>query len=161
MGSELISCPCPAGMDTGRDHAASGFSLIELLVVIALLSVLSLGAVMAAGPRPGAGDPERFRLAFERERDLAVLGGRSAGLFVTLKGVQRAVPGNGAWQADGGELPWRTRAVLTVTARLDNRPGAPQLIFLPDGRSSAFALVFGGGARCESDGWTGLRCDPG
>ncbi len=148
----------------GRHTATApddGFSLIELVVVIAVMAVLSVGAVLATGARPGPGDAQRFQLAFEQARDLAVLSGRTRGLAVTPAGLQRALPDQGGWQTVGQVQRWRSRPTLTVPDRLDTRSRAPQLIFLPDGRSSAFALVFRGGARCESDGWTGLICTSG
>lgn len=156
MGPELNAC-------TGRTSCTDGFSLIELMVVIAILATLSVGAVIAATPRSAGArsDVAQFQQAFERSRDMAVLGARKRGLFITAKGVQEAAYANASWVAKGRVTRWGRAAILTLSPGSQPRGDAPQLIFLPDGQTSAFVLVFRGGGRCESDGWTGLKCAAG
>ena len=63
-------------------------------------------------------------------------------------------------QEDGQEVRWRGRVGFAP----QEPPGsgdAPEIVFLSNGRTSAFSIRFGSGAGqlCRSDGWTGLTCD--
>lgn len=146
-----------------RSSADAGFTLVELLVVIAILSVLSVGAVLVAGRRDTAAgaDAAAFRLAHDRVRGLAIAGQGIRGILVGTDGRRLAERQGTDWRFGGPELPWRGRVRLLSVERERGRPASRQIVFYPDGRTSAFRLVFeGGGERvdCQSDGWTGLRC---
>lgn len=140
-----------------------GFTLIELLVVVAILAVLGAGLSLSALRGSGAGaqaDMARFQAAWRAESDLAITGQTRRGLSVTPDGLRRARVSAQGWQVAGTAERLRRRAVL----RADPGPaGAPDIVFLANGRSTPFDIRFPGGrgrpaGRCTSDGWTGLSC---
>ncbi|MDU8925812.1 prepilin-type N-terminal cleavage/methylation domain-containing protein [Alisedimentitalea sp. MJ-SS2] len=149
-------------VDQPGNHARAGFSLIELLVVIAILAVLALGVVFTVGRDSKSSDLEAFRSAFVLQRDLAIEGREMRGLRIGPRVMQVMVwrPGDGqepaGWQGAGDGLRWRGRVGFS-TAQIPPM-GAPEIVFLPDGQGSGFSVQFDDGARCESDGWTGLSC---
>ena len=138
----------------------AGFSLIELLVAVAVLSVLTVGAVLATGrggPDQGS-DMARFEVLFDRARALAIEGRQARGLVITPDGVQMAQPGAGDWQVSRTVLPWQNRvAFLAPGARTGLNQ--PDIRLLPNGRSTVFSIEFDRTGRCESDGWTGVSCN--
>lgn len=157
MGRELS----PA--DAARPQEA-GFTLIELMVVVAIVATLALGVALSAGRvgQGGEGDLARFRSGFALNRALAIEGREMRGLNLGPKGMQvmvwRLAAEGGGWQPLGAPLPWRGRVAFAA-----RRPGggdAPDLVFLPNGRSTGFSIRFDGddSGRCESDGWAGLTC---
>lgn len=152
MGSKLISDP----------SGQAGFSLIELLVVIAVLSVLSVGAVLATGRGGDAAreavDMARFQDSFTVMQALAVQGREIRGLEVKGKGLRRARPGPEGWVFSDNIQPWRGRVAYAGQGEAFE-PDAPDIRFLPDGRTSVFSISFATGGRCASDGITGLTCD--
>lgn len=141
-----------------------GFSLVELLVVMAILSVLTAGAALLATRRvePEAGDLAVFRDTHDRLREIAVHGGRAQGLFLDARGWRTAEQRDGFWQQEGLRLRWRQP--VRIITRTPAGGAVPQILFLPDGRTSAFELLFGNGRdvqRCRSDGWSGISCSAG
>ena len=132
--------------------------------MVAILAVLGVGASLSAlrGGAPGAGaeaDMSRFRAAWTNEADLAVAGQARRGLEVSPEGLRRAVHDAGGWTLAETVEPLRRQAVLNAEP---GPPGAPDIVFLANGRSTPFEIVFPGGSRpsgrCVSDGWTGLTC---
>ncbi len=169
MAGQLIRAPA------ARNAPDAGFTLIELLVVITILSVLSVGGAMLATSRGGktaadASDLAAFRAAHTRLRSLAVHGQSLRGMYVTPQGRRLAERRAGRWRPTGPELRWRNPMRFDPARRagfadpgLPEGPGAPQILYYPDGRSTAFEARFGTGRdqiRCRSDGWTDLRCAP-
>lgn len=139
----------------------AGFSLIELLVVIAILAVLSVGAVLTTGRGgDGASDMDRFQRSYALMRSLAIQGREARGLMVQGTGLRRARMGVEGWGVSDSTQPWVGRVAFTRQGEVFV-PGDPDIRFLPNGRTSAFSIGFATGGRCESDGWTGLRCDAG
>ena len=93
-------------------------------------------------------------------RQLAVQGQSPRGLQITPRGLRMVSRRDGIWQEDGQEVRWRGRVGFAP----QEPPGsgdAPEIVFLSNGRTSAFSIRFGSGAGqlCRSDGWTGLTCD--
>lgn len=142
--------------------AEVGFTLIELLVCVAILAVLAVAASLALprGSSPGSRDRALFQTQFEAARQLAVSGGQSRGLKITPQGLQLVQRGPEGWQDPGRLQRWQGRAGFARRGTVP-APGAPQILFLANGRTSAFRLSFADGSACESDGWTGLRCSGG
>ncbi|RDD64031.1 prepilin-type N-terminal cleavage/methylation domain-containing protein [Thalassococcus profundi] len=145
----------------GSDPDTAGFTLIELLVAVAVLAVLAVGASLAATRGSGgAEDAQRFADRFAALRQLAVQGQSPRGLQITPRGLRMVSRRDGVWQEDGQEVRWRGRVGFAP----QEPPGsgdAPEIVFLSNGRTSAFSIRFGSGAGqlCRSDGWTGLTCD--
>lgn len=146
----------------GRAGTAAGFTLIELLVCVAILAVLAVAASLALprGSSPGSRDRALFQSQFEAARQLAVSGGQSRGLAITPQGLQMVQRGAGGWQDPGRLQRWQGSAVFARRGAAA-APGAPQIQFLANGRTSAFRLSFQDGSTCESDGWAGLSCTGG
>lgn len=146
-------------MDARIDSDTAGFTLFELLVVVAVLAVLAVGASLAAtrSGGEGASDADRFRHSHDMARALAVQGQERRGLEISRSGIRMAKQVGGIWQAEGRKIVWRDRVVFAPQGE-DLSPDVPEILFLPDGRSSAFSIRFAG-VGCRSDGWTGLKCD--
>ncbi|MDU8912176.1 prepilin-type N-terminal cleavage/methylation domain-containing protein [Aestuariicoccus sp. MJ-SS9] len=142
----------------GHNRAASaGFTLIEVLIATAILAVLSAGAMLALRPAPGAGasDMARFQTAYASQRALAIAGRDRRGLRLGARQMQVTLWRDGGWAAPGPAIGFEG----PVQIDRGGADGAPQVVFQPDGRSTAFAVIFAGGGRCATDGWTGLTCD--
>jgi prepilin-type N-terminal cleavage/methylation domain-containing protein len=139
--------------------ARAGFSLIELLVVIAVLSVLTVGAVLATGRGGPETSPDmaRFQAGFTLMQALAVQGRGARGLVIVSEGMQTAQAGAEGWVISDGVQPWRGRVVYAARGGQFD-PGAPDIRFLSNGRSTAFSISFATGGRCDTDGWSGLTC---
>ena len=124
-------------------------------------AVLAVGASLAATRGSGgAEDAQRFADRFAALRQLAVQGQSPRGLQITPRGLRMVSRRDGIWQEDGQEVRWRGRVGFAP----QEPPGsgdAPEIVFLSNGRTSAFSIRFGSGAGqlCRSDGWTGLTCD--
>jgi prepilin-type N-terminal cleavage/methylation domain-containing protein len=155
----------PARNGTGSGAAARGFTLIELLVAISVLAVLAVGVSLSLGPgrgMAGRGDAAAFATAWDRTATQAITGRAARGLVVTPQGFAPVTRGPEGWLPPGPLRRWQGRAVLSAPPSAS--PDAPSLVFLPNGHSSPFTLTLRprNGAevtRCDSDGWTGLRCD--
>jgi prepilin-type N-terminal cleavage/methylation domain-containing protein len=151
--------------ELGRNQA--GFTLIELLVATAVLAVLAVGASLAATRGDsGISDAQRFEQSYASARAFAVQGQARLGLRITPRSSQPARHTQDGWEDTGRETRWRGRVAFAATgAALSGAlsAAAPQIVFLPNGRTNAFSIVFGGGAAvtCRSDGWTGLICEGG
>lgn len=153
----------PDAASAGPEDA--GFSLIELLVVIAVLGVLAVGVSLAAFRRDGGaqGDAALFVQSFSAARQLAVQGQETRGLEIGQRSRRALHLRAGQWEPAGPEARWRGR-VAFMSADAGVSAGQPRIVFLPNGRTSAFSVQFSdGGARgpvrCTSDGWTGVSCE--
>lgn len=141
--------------------AQAGVTLIELVIVVAVLATLAVGVSLAAG-RPASGaesDMARFVQSYALNRGLAVQGRQRRGLVITRDGSQRARWRDGAWEVAPRTDPWRGPVSYLIEG-VRTPDGAPNILFLPNGRTSAFTITFDT-TRCHSDGWTGLTCDAG
>ena len=89
--------------------------------------------------------------------NLAVLERQIRGLFLEPAGSRQALKQDGSWSDPGRLQRWSGRVSHLVEG---TRPGpdVPDILFLPNGQTSAFVITFGA-RQCRSDGWTGLRCD--
>lgn len=152
MGGKLIITP---------NRRSAGFTLIELLVAVAVISVLAVGAVLSAGrggpPGAGASDMALFQERFTLMQALAIEGRAARGLKIAPDGLQTAIHGPDGWTMKQGGPRWRGRVVYQPRGA-GFAVNAPDILFLSNGRSTAFAITFTGGGRCENDGWTGLTC---
>ena len=142
--------------------APRGFTLVELLAVAAILTLVVAGATLAVGRAvPVSSDPARLSDRFGQARALAVTGQTVLGLVIEAEGLRAATRHETGWRL-GPVEPWQG-AVLRVTPA-DAVDGTPAVVFLPTGQTTAFAVTFDGPRgviRCETDGWTGLRCAAG
>lgn len=166
MGPEIDTVFAALGARSTRASQAgreAGFSLIELVVVVAIVSVLAVGATIAVQGQRGPTDAARFQTMAQSAQALAIAGRARRGLLVGPRDITPMLWQGGRWTASGKPRVLRQPAVLTPVggAALVALPNVPQLVFLDTGRSTAFALRFGDGIRCGSDGWTGVVCDDG
>ena len=149
----------------GRITPQSGFSLVELMIVVAVLSILSLGAVLAINLRDprGSRDVAWLEQTFATARREAILTRREARFAISPTGVTRMAPGEGGWQPEGAESA--LDGLVTATAgygALRDDLGRVIIALLPDGRTSAFDLRLEAGRQvwtCAADGWGALACD--
>lgn len=148
-----------------------GFTLVELLVVIAVLAVLAVAVTLNGAFARGGSAAERAAAGFDRAlalaRDRALALRATQGLAPLVDGWQLMAPdpdGSG-WVAAGapGAAPGAAWTVAGQPFRpvAGAAPEAPVVLFLPDGRGTAFALRLpdgAGGLACRSDGWEAPRC---
>ena len=152
-------------IDTGSRQTA-GFSLIELVVVMAVIAILSLSVSLSLSRGKSVGgmprDAVRMLGQFAALRDGAIHGRRPAALSVTPAGWQVMRRHNDVWQGTGPRVRWSGAAVFQRDLSAPLPDGSvPEVVFLPDGRSTAFSIRFTDGgvvAVCDSDGWSPLRC---
>lgn len=144
----------------------AGFSLLELVVVIAVVGILSLGVSLSlSGGRSTGGYPRdatRFENQYSALRDSAIHSRMPVALSLKPAGWQVMRRAGDVWQGEGPRVRWSGSAVFQrdLSAPVSPVP-VPEVIFLPDGRSSAFSIRFtdaGQVAQCSSDGWQGLEC---
>ena len=139
-----------------------GFSLLEVVVAVAVLAVLAVGTGLAAG-RGATGnqnDADRFQRAYAQQWSLAVTGRETRGLSVSQEGLTHWQFGPVGWVENGRLYDWRGGVSLLGPVTL---PGQPQIVLSPDGRVTAFTLVFSQGRgtawTCRGDGWSIAQCE--
>lgn len=136
----------------------AGFSLLELLVVLVILAALTGLALLASGSglgeRRGATEMERFALRLELLCDRAVIESRLLGMQLTRSAYEGSELTAEGWLPLGREpafarveLPAGWQWKLGREGGLLDLPGEwpeePQLLCLPDGRSTPFRLQLG------------------
>ena len=150
----------------------AGFTLIELAVVVTILAILSVGigaSMSFARLTPQADDD--LILFEERLAQLqaqAVYKQTPQGLRITNTGwqIQRFDPTAHTWDKGGRVTRWKNAVFFQkspLAKRGGNRRQSPDIVLLPDGRSTPFEITFTHNStsiQCRNDGWTGLRCDP-
>lgn len=155
-----------AGRVTPPGTPESGFSLVELMIVVAVLSILSLGAVLALNLRDprGARDVAWLERTFATAQREAILTRQQARFAIGERGVTRLVadPETADWVASGAETPLNGLVIAALgygTLRRDD--GSLMVTLLPDGRTSAFDLRIEAGRQlwtCAADGWGDFAC---
>lgn len=140
---------------------AAGFSLIEVLIAVTILAVLAAGASLSAG-RTGTNsetDQALFQRNFEVLSQLAITGAQTRGMRLTPKGMQLATRTAMGWDISERVVRWRGK--VSATTKDPSAVDQPDLVFLANGESTPFSIVFADGKavnRCQSDGFTGLTC---
>lgn len=144
--------------------------MIELVIVLTVLAVLTISVSLSMSfgrtSRQASDDARFFQENYDRLRTAAIHSQTPRGLMITPTGwrVARLDAVAQSWTATGREIPWRGAVffrrkgplVLAAVA------GLPDVILLPDGRSTAFEIEFNMKqdiSRCRSDGWQGVTCD--
>jgi type II secretion system protein H len=149
-----------------RNTNNDGFSLLELLIVITILAILTISvgySTTLGDPKSDArDDASRFVSVFNELQSAAILSQNRKGLDISQKGwlVYHFDDRAGNWDSDNRKVKWKGDASLLVKQRKDT-PYDPDIIIMPDGRHSAFAVTFiheGASQLCSSDGWTGVLC---
>ncbi|WP_299693825.1 prepilin-type N-terminal cleavage/methylation domain-containing protein [uncultured Tateyamaria sp.] len=147
-------------MDRQLTHARdAGVSLIELVVVVAVLAVFAVGiSLVPAGSGGGGADKDaaRFQARMAALSDRAVQGRAVLGLRITARDMQPVERGTGGWRDIGPAELWGGPVTVQVTRGLGD---APDILLLPNGRASAFAITFGR-RTCRGAGWGPPQCDP-
>lgn len=153
--------------------ADAGFTLLEMVVVVAVIAILSVTATFAVTTRrAGDGDRARFAATYDRLRDAAILGQRPQALALVPAGWQNLSPAGTAdglvlWQASGKVQKFNAEARFegadgAIVPRDPAPAPVPDLVFLPDGQVTPFAVSFIGNGtvtRCRSAGLSGLICE--
>ncbi|WP_417525322.1 pilus assembly FimT family protein [Marinovum sp.] len=155
-----------AGRVTPRRTPESGFSLVELMIVVTVLSILSLGAVLALNLRDpqGARDVAWLERTFATTQREAILTRQQARLAIGARGVTRLMPDaeTADWVASDAETPLDALVIATPGYGAQLRDdGSLMVTLLPDGRTSAFDLRLEAGRQlwsCAADGWGGFAC---
>ena len=147
-------------MEAQLKPADAGFTLIEVAVVIAMLSVLSVGSMLAlrdTGETQWV-DSARLLETHASMRRTAVLTGRPISLLVTAKGQQQQT-----WQPHlDPTQPWAESGVfIPFEAPVAFDPPAPQhrIVFLPTGQITPVRIRISG-TTCHTGLWEPLTCAP-
>ncbi|WP_260959536.1 type II secretion system minor pseudopilin GspH [Pseudomonas citri] len=130
----------------GRE--SRGFTLLELMVVIVLIGVVAGMVSFAIGPSPtreARQQAQDFSRLVQQLRERAVLDGQEYGVRVQLRGYQALRLQAQGWSevAAAHRLPGDLTLGLEqdgYAVRLDDGPGAPQLLMLSSDEISPFRL---------------------
>ncbi len=143
--------------------STAGFSLIEVLVAAAVLAVLAAGVSLSVGREGDKTETDQalFQRNFDALAQIAIAGAQTKGMQFTPKGMQLATKRATGWDISEHVLTWRGRATVETDRRATTAT-EPDLVFLANGESTPFTIVFRDGTditRCKSDGFTGLTCE--
>lgn len=159
-----------AGINTGSNQLSdAGFTLIELLIVVTVLSILtiSVGLSMSFGrvERQAMDDAKNFQVHFARLQASAIHKQKPHGIKISSTGWRVVQFDNvlRKWKAAGREIRWRGSVDFRKTGvtGFSGTAFIPDVVFLPDGRSTAFNIRFvykETFSICANDGWTGVLC---
>ena len=131
-----------------------------MLVATAIMAILAVGAALTL---PRTGSPEQrdmalFQTQFEILQTLAITGGQSRGLKITLQGLQLALRQEEGWQISPKTQRWQGRVTFAAHRPQRSRSEDPEIRFLATGEASGFDITFGSTRRCRSESWAELIC---
>ncbi len=139
-----------------------GFTLIELMIAVAVLSVLAVGAtlVLARSNNSQGSEQALFLKTHDTLRALAIAAQHVTGLRVEPRGMYTGQYGPDGWDMAANRITWARRVDLNLpTSQLPRNRQDSQILYLPNGQSTPFTVLFGDGVQCRNDGWGPLTCD--
>ena len=148
-------------MDLELSPRTAGFTLVEMVAVVAILSLLSVGSVLALRDTGASDvDPRTLTRALEEARREAVLSRRPMALLLSADGVQpqRYVGGDQeAWEDVTGRFTWHIPPAFETAAQ------SLRIVILPSGQTSPVRLRWSGLGQgrsrvCTIPAWESMTC---